>query len=106
MPFKVDPEVERLLTSKTGGKHPTKPPIEDIESRREGTTKAGLALFSTFPTHPEVSIQDFYTPSKSDSHFILLRWYSPKKQTTSIFWFRGCTVHPRWRHDNRPYSHV
>jgi acetyl esterase/lipase len=83
MPFKINPEVAKLITVKTGGKHPTKPPVGDITSRREGTTKAGLALFSTFPTHPEVSIQDFYTPSKSDGHPILLRWYSPKDLPSS-----------------------
>jgi hypothetical protein len=74
MPFKIDSEVENFATAKTGGKHLTKPAVGDITSRREGTTKACLALFSTFPTHPEVSIQDFYNPSKSDGHSILLRW--------------------------------
>jgi hypothetical protein len=74
MPFHIDSEAEKLITAETGGKRPTKPAIGDITSRREGTTKAGLALFSTFPTHPDVSIQDFHNPSKSDGLSILLRW--------------------------------
>ncbi|KAE9378898.1 Alpha/beta hydrolase fold-3 domain protein [Stipitochalara longipes BDJ] len=77
MPFQVDPEVQTILTKLTGGKHGEKIPIGDIESRRVGTTKAGLALFSTLPTHPEVEIKDFYATAK-DGNSILLRWYSKK----------------------------
>lgn len=82
MPFKVDPEVQAILTKLTGGKHGEKLPIGDIQSRREGTTKVGLALFSKLPTHPEVEIKDFHTTAK-DGTSILLRWYSKKNSQAS-----------------------
>ncbi|KAN0115231.1 alpha/beta hydrolase [Hyaloscypha variabilis] len=82
MLFKVDPEVHSILTKLTGGKHGEKLPIGDITSRREATTKAGLALFSHLPTHPEVEIKDFHTTAQ-DGTSILLRWYAKKDSPAS-----------------------
>lgn len=81
MPFKLDPEIAAGLGALFGGQEPAPPPkIGDYLTRRTNME----VMFGAFapPIAADVSTKDYHV-SGSDSHKILLRWFTKQGAATN-----------------------